>query len=158
LRHRKGWIVLIVAGILILAAGIVADRALPKPPQIARAVITGEDWSQPRTGSRKFTVVLNRQFPPGTDAGAMVSALRSQGFEFPPPARPNCIPESKMGEWVLTAKPGDSPNVCPSYDPRRTLNYQWGWFPCAEFLRVEWTADEPGRITKIMGSYSNACV
>jgi hypothetical protein len=103
------------------------------PPAIAEGHITNKDWLHWEDASKKFTAILVRKFPAGTSETVLKSTLLAQGFEAPSPPSPalivGCIPEGKP-------KPvGRSYTLCPNWDVKRTLEYDWGGLPAASMYR-----------------------
>jgi hypothetical protein len=126
------------------------------PPPIAEGQVTHEDWLHWEAASKKLTAVLEQWFPVGSGEAALRSTLLKQGFKAIPPPPASCIP------------PGQSPPIgvvyrtCLTPDQterlKRTLKYEWGGGVCAEFVQVEWSADDRGEIIKVNGSYFSACL
>jgi len=76
-------------------------------------------------GRTLFSEILVTTFPIGTDERALVSVLREQGFDSPPPPTPDCIPYPGPNDPAAPKK------LCPLHDPQTTLKYVWGGFPCS---------------------------
>jgi hypothetical protein len=122
------------------------------PPPILSGVITPGDWRNWDENNRKVTAVLQQKFPIGTNEASVKAALLKQGFKPPPPASADCVPQG------APAPVGRIFSRCPTYDPDRILQYQWGNFPCGYTVTVTWTAVDRGDLTQIRGDYSSGCL
>jgi hypothetical protein len=128
--------------------------SIGRPPAIARAEMTDQDWTRTDAG-RKFTAVLARKFPEGTKENALISGLVAQGFRFPEPPPDNCIP------------PGQPPPIgvvyygCLTEEQekvrQRTLVYEWGLIVCVDRVSVRWSADDHGGITNVEATHRQIC-
>jgi hypothetical protein len=113
-----------------------------QPPPIAEG----------QTATEQLTRIFGRKFPPGSKESALRMTLLSQGFKSPPAPSEQCVP---------AGRPTPVNRVfyrCPTYDPSKTLEYQWNNFPCGETILVLWSAGENGAITQIKGEYTRACL
>lgn len=121
------------------------------PPPIAAtgAVPTGQDGMMPEPAGTKFTAVLRKTFPLGSDEHAMRAVLMGQGFTAP-----------NAAECEATATALTNPDVVHGcQDPvQHALTYDWGGPACNTTLRVDWVSDKAGRLVDIAGSYRAACL
>jgi hypothetical protein len=149
-------IALVVALLVYLPMRLVvfALLAAGRPPAIARAEMTDQDWT--RDAGRKFTAVLARKFSEGTKENTLISVLVAQGFRSPEPPPDNCIPPGQRPParvvfyGCLTEK--------QEKVRQRTLVYEWGGFICVDRVSVRWSADDHGGITNIQGTYRQICL
>ncbi|GEM_PF-6728035 len=130
-------------------AAIMANR---HPPPIAASgvISSGSDWMMPEPASTKFTAILRRNFPPGSDEQAMKVALISQGF------KPEKIADCGQGNGVVATQ--TDKHRCQVREDTQALRYDWGGAPCDMRLAVRWVADRRGRLTTIEGYYSAECL
>jgi hypothetical protein len=117
------------AGILAAQIALTASGYPTSPPPIAEGSITADDWSKYGSASAKFTSVLARRFPKGSDADELTDALIVEGFEFRDPL---------LG--------------------KRSATFTWGNAVCKNYATVIWTADTGNKVDSIEGWYSNACL
>jgi hypothetical protein len=136
-------------GFAFALAAILANH---DPPQIARSgvVSTGKDWMDTEPTSAKFTAVLHKNFPSGSDEQAMRGALVSQGF------KPQQVTDCGLANGP--AVPAGADRSCRTSALDRALEYDWGGFPCNSELAVRWVADRKGHIVKIEGFYRAGCL
>jgi len=122
------------------------------PPPIAASGIlsTGSDWMMPQPTGAKFTAILRKSFPAGSDEQAMRDALSDQGFE--------AVTESDCRKPGVITKLGTPAPHCRTTVVPRLLQYSWGGLPCSQTLRVGWTAGRHGRLVTIAGSYDAECL
>jgi hypothetical protein len=126
------------------------------PPPIAEGQITPEDWTHWDEAGRKFTAVLARRFPSGSNEATLKSTLLAQDFHFPKPPPTNCLPpgqEAPIGVVYYRCLTSDAMKAL-----ERTLVYEWGRFPCTKSLSVQWSAGDRGEITNVRGSYYGVCL
>jgi hypothetical protein len=115
------------------------------PPIAASGVISNDsDWMMPEPASTKFTAVLRRDFPQGSDERAMLEALGAQGFKIEE------ITHCRSVNGVIHS----GGNRCETRD----LEYEWGGVPCNSRLVVRWSADRKDRLDNISGYYSAVCL
>src|SRR5262249_21612643 len=112
------------------------------------AVVDGQIFKDDRgywdQASTRFTAVLQRKFPPGFDEHKLAQTLLDQGFEYLPGPKPGCVPEKDVSKMPV----GKAFVPCPTYDPHRTLAYEWppwdlfpiAWVVCGQHLSVAWQA------------------
>jgi hypothetical protein len=133
----------------LIYAAVVANH---HPPPIAATgvVSAGTDWMMPEPASTKFTAILRRNFPLGSDEHAMRAALVSQGF------RDEKIADCGEGRGAIV--PQNSKRRCQSREPAQSLRYDWGGAPCDMRLTVHWTADRQSRLVAIEGHYGAVCL
>ncbi len=98
------------------------------------------------------TDFLKKKFLLGTDAEVVKATLLSQGFTPPRPPPVACWPKGKpapVGQVIFR---------CPVHDPNKTLEYQWGRFPCGDTIVVWWSAGDRGELTDIGGYHDHGCL
>ena len=117
------------AGILAAQIALTASGYPTSPPPIAEGSIAADDWSKYESASAKFTSVLARRFPRGSDADKLTDALIEEGFEFYDPL---------LG--------------------KRSASFTWGNAVCKNYATVRWTVDTGNKVDSIEGWYSNACL
>ncbi|HWA92863.1 MAG TPA: hypothetical protein VG889_22720 [Rhizomicrobium sp.] len=131
-------------------AKIVANHS---PPPIAASGVISDDanWMMPEPASMKFTAVLRKQFPPGTEVRAMRDTLAAQGFEA------ELVPDCGGADGI--AKPAGLAKPCRRYRViADALEYHWGGGVCGSSLTVTWTPDRNGRLVAIQGYYGATCL
>ena len=140
-------------------------------PAIVNGIITDKDWYHWDGATRKFSARLQQKFQPGSDETTMIRALQEQGFQYPPAAKPGCIPPKDIASMRVG---GPSWVPCPPYDPKHHLTWgrptmgktsemvgavtprPGGLSFCREGLDVDWTTKD-GKITSIKGDYGGYC-
>jgi hypothetical protein len=123
-----------------------------RPPEFAREAVAGGSWIHWQEPSEKFTLVLRKRFPLGSNEQLMRAALRSDGFEDRKPPPTNCVHPGDPVPIGVVVTP------CPTHDWRRALDYYWGALPCGNQLTVLWDADRRGKITELDGYYGQTCL
>lgn len=142
---------------LLLTSAVLQEMfGRTEPPPIMKGHITAADWLKWDDAEQKITAMLNTRFPPGTDAALLESTLLAQGFEFPKPPPPDCVPR---GERVPIGRVYRECFIAEQLKAlRRTLIYEWGRFPCGYKASVLWSEGEGGEITLVKGFYYAACL
>jgi len=148
----------------ILVCTTIASKAqlrhvpLEGAPDIARTTLFEDDWGHWIIASNRLTASLKQKFPLGTDESIVVRELTGQGFKYPPPPKPGCIP------WNAPPQPVGKVYVpCPMHDVHRHLIYEWRRekpfalrFVCVQDVHVLWEASG-SKVTSIRGSYDGIC-
>jgi hypothetical protein len=129
-----------------------AIMANSHPPPIAASgvISSGSDWMMSEPASTKFTAILRRNFPPGSEERDMETALISQGF------KPEKITDCGPGNGAVVTQ--IATRQCRTRDSTQSLRYDWGGAPCDMRLTVRWVADRRGRLTAIDGYYGAECL
>jgi hypothetical protein len=99
-----------------------------------------------------FNAFLKKKFPAGIDAEALKATLLSQGFKRPRPPPVACWPRGKPAPVGQVIFP------CPVHDPNKTLEYEWGRFPCGDTLVVWWSSGDRDELTDVGGYHSHGCL
>ena len=123
-----------------LWSAITANR---NPPQMAAGHLSEDDWSDRSNVSRKFTALLEQQFPAGTLESQLRSKLASEGFRSPPPSfRNEC-------QRPIQIEPIGTVSITCSY-PANVLRYDWGvGFICRASLHVMWSTEDRVDLTGV---------
>ncbi|HEY2071626.1 MAG TPA: hypothetical protein VGG48_18850 [Rhizomicrobium sp.] len=118
------------------------------PPPIVWGVIAEGDANPQRYQdvAKKITIALMRQFPIGSPAENLRSSLLLQRFDLDCPALQRRTP--CLAAW--------DPFQGKQYDQSAT--YRWGVFPCGDDVKIIWSTDKAGRITKLEGFYGRSCL
>jgi hypothetical protein len=129
----------------ILLAAVILQPLLAntQPPAIADGHINTED---------EWTDVLRQKFPAGTSEAVLQATLLRQGFKPPTPPPVQCWPRGQPAPVGQVIFP------CPVHDPAKTLEYQWGNFPCGDTVTVWWTIGDNGKVAQIGGYHSHGCL
>lgn len=141
---------------LLLAAILLAMLLNPGPPPIAEGQLAGSNWMHSEETGRKLTAVLERRFPNGTPESDLTSVLLRQGFRPIPPPRADCLPPGQH------APVGVVFTNCPTAEEKerqkRALEYRWGNGVCGDYVQIWWSVDDRQAITRVQGSYNEACL
>jgi hypothetical protein len=122
------------------------------PPPIATSgvISSGSDWMMPEPASTKFTAILRRNFPLGSEEQAMKGALVSQGFKL------EQIADCGQGSGAVLTQAAK--RQCQTREVTQSLRYDWGGVPCDMHLTVRWVASRGGRLTAMDGYYGAECL
>jgi len=141
-----------------LWGAITANR---HPPQMVAGHLSEDDWSDRSNVSRKFTALLEQQFPAGTLESQLRSKLMAKGFKSPPPSFGNEC------QRPIQIEPIGTVSLTCSY-PANVLRYGWGvGLICGASLSVMWSTEDrvdltgvhlPPRIARVVGEYYRACL
>ncbi len=141
-----------------LWSAIVANR---HPPQMVAANLSEDGWSDQSNVGRKFTALLEQQFPAGTLESQLRSKLMAEGFKSPPPSsRSEC-------QRPIQIEPIGTVSITCSYQAN-ILRYDWGvGVICGASLTVMWSTEDGvdltgvprrPRIARVVGKYYGACL
>ena len=133
----------------LVYAAITANH-YPPPIAASGVISSGNNWMVSEPASSKFTAILRRNFPPGSEERDMKTALTSQGF------KPEEIADCGSGNGAVVAQAAKP--QCRTRESTQTLRYEWGGAPCDMRLTVRWGADRRGHLTAIEGSYGAECL
>ena len=131
------------------------------PPQMVTGHLSEDDWSDRSNVSRKFTALLEQQFPAGTLESQLRSKLMAEGFKSPPPSF------GHECQRPIQIEPIGTVSVTCSY-PVNVLRYDWGvGFICGASLSVMWSSEDGvdltgvprrPRVARVIGEYYRACL
>jgi hypothetical protein len=140
-RRTPNWVIAvgIVVALVVALAFFFTDWPLNHlwAPKISNGWLSDNDSNE--GGSRKFSIVLNHEFPIGSNVNTLRSSLVDQGFSRP---WPHCG-DSRCEKLV---------------DTSNELEYVWGGGPCSQTVRATWLSSKDGRITALEGLYFTSCM
>ena len=123
-----------------------------RPPPIAREQLVDMDWSTQKEASERLTYLLHQKFPKGSSASDLRSTLLSQGFEPPPPPRPDCLSPGQVAPKGKTVTP------CPVNNGSGVLGYSWGNGVCRHYITVKWSTNDNKTIKEVHAIYYSYCL
>ena len=123
------------------------------PPKMFLQQFAGENHPNRGEMDAILTEILNKSFPSGSLVSDVKTSLSKEGFREVPPPPPNCVPREKEAEVPLRT------TYTRCYDHRNQMEYSWAiGLVCGGHIYVRWTMDEDGKVTRIEGRDSSACL
>lgn len=123
------------------------------PPEMFSQLFASRNPVDQVAQDSAITQILQTSFPLGTAVSDLKSSLSKEGFQDIPPPPSDCVPPEKEAEVPpLTVH-------TPCYDGGNQMEYQWmiGGI-CRAHIYVKWMTGETGKLSRVRGYGSTACL
>lgn len=123
------------------------------PPRMFSQLFASGGHQNQTVPDAAITEVLQRTFPSGIAVSDLKASLSKEGFQDVPPPPSDCIPSDKEPEVASRTI------YTPCYDTRNHMEYRWViGLICGGHIYVKWLPSDDGKVIRIEGYNSTACL